>query len=285
MTTQEQLIQANDNASDFADANMEAYQNEFAQDIDYLMREEQGRDTELWEALGIGAALLSDYDGVERDDRDLDWSEGMGGLSAASTTQVFLDQRERTIIEPTAYREQVVGALVVTAAVLRSAAKRGFVEVPEKRFQKLQQRYLDEFDFLRGLSNTELYNLMVEAGAMRPIDKLITDQMGYVARMTNLRPGDPQFTADVAALIDANSGTNMQAMNRRAVEQFYTQREINGNVNTEMVWIIEGGPNTCRYCQDRAGQVQTYAEWVAIGLPGADTCAGGDRCRCHLAAL
>ena len=286
MTTPGEIIAANDNASDYADAQMEAFSQRAAEDIDYLMREEEGRDLELWTLLSVSeVATLADYDRATREERDLDWTEGLGGLGAASTTQVFLDNRDETIVKPVAYREQVIGSLVVTATALKTAAKRSIDYLPIAKFEPLQAAYIEEFAFLSELSNAELYTVLVENGAMRPVDKLIADQMGYVSRMTDLRPGDPRFAEEVAGLINQNSTTNIASMNRRAVEQIHAQREINGDVNTEMVWIVEGGASTCSYCLARAGMVKSYKEWQLVGMPGAETCKGGDRCRCHLAAL
>ena len=103
--------------------------------------------------------------------------------------------------------------------------------------------------------------------------------------MTDLRPGDPRLVEEVANLIDVNAGDTMRNMNRRSLEQLYTHREIDGNVQQDMAWIGEGGPNACYRCTDNYGEVKTYAEWQETGLPGAETCLGGDRCRCHLAAV
>jgi hypothetical protein len=284
-TTAKEFLEASDNASDYADKLITDNEDLFREDIDNLILDDAKRDDELWQTFGTSESVLSDYDGVEREERDLDWAEGMAGMTAASMTQVFLDEREDTIIKPVAYREMVVGALVVAPAVLRMAGKRTVDVVAPETYQALQSKYLKDLAFLDDLSNTELYNVLVEAGAMRPPDKLIMDQMGYVSRMTGYRPGSPQFAEEVANLVDLNARSNIRSMNRRAVQRIYTDREVGGDLSRLMVWILERGPHNCSYCLDRAGDVRTYGDWIDAGLPGAEVCKGGDRCHCHLAAL
>ena len=279
MPTVEEYIAATDNANDYTDDLMAKLEQRAMEDMDDLYTSTESRDVELWSEMGVNPELvLNDYDEIERDDRDLTWSMGLGGIAAASLHQFTLDNREDTIIKPTAYRQQVVGVLAVqmTRAQLVAAGKRGFEVEGVKGFVKLQKVYTDRLAFLRDASNPQLYNTLVESGAMRPLQKTAADAMGRVSRMTGLRPGAPQFTDEIAGLIDHNAKRGLTGMNRRAVERIYTTQAIGGDLERLMVWIVEGGKGTCSYCLDRAGDVETYETWVDLGLPGAEVCKGGD---------
>jgi hypothetical protein len=287
--TPKDYLVASDNADDYAQSRIEALDQQAHEDIDDLITSDAQRDAELWQELEVNPALtIDDYDGADPDDRDLKWTLGVAGLSAAASTQFFLDQREDTIIKPLAYREQVVGTLTLSTAALVTAGKRGVevavTAVEPARFAALQAKYIRDLSFLAEMGNVELYNTLLEYKAIRPIEQVIASQTQYVARMTRYRPGTPQFKEAVNALIDTNSTRNLTNQSRRAVEGAYSYREADGDSNTLMVWIGEGGPKTCSYCYDRFGEIQSYAAWESEGLPGSDVCAGGDACRCHLAA-
>lgn len=279
MPTVEEYIQATDNANDYADHVMETLEQPAREDMDALYTDPSLRDDELWTELGVPSDLvLSDYDEVPREERDINWSLGLSGISAAALYQFFLDNRDKTILNPTAYRAQVVGpiAAAMTREQLITAGKRGFEVLGTMPFATLKPQYLAPLAPLKGASNTALYNGLTEIGAMRPAEKVITNAMANVARMTGHGPGSPQFKAEIAQLIDSNAKRGLTGMNRRAVEQIYVTRAIGGDINQLMVWIVEGGNKTCNFCLDRAGDVMTDAEWTEVGRPGADVCAGAD---------
>jgi hypothetical protein len=285
MATAEEYIRAVDNAADYADDQVESVQQRALEEIDARFRGEN-RDVELWQAMGVDSALtIQDYNEAERDDRDLDWSLGVAGIAAASTVDFWLVDRETLLIRPAAYQEQVVSALEISGDELIKAGKRGFEVLSESKYQKLRSDVLKQFNFLKKMESVELYRTLVETGAMRAPDKLVNDAMGYVSRMTSLRPGSPQYLEQVNNLISQSSKRGLKSMTRRSVQQLYTESEMGGDVNRPMVWIVEGSKNTCGYCLDRAGIVRPYSEWLIDGLPGADVCMGGDLCNCFLAAV
>lgn len=286
MATAEEYIKASDNANDYADSRIDKLEQDALEEMDYLMSSPEGRDAELWAELGIDEELtLADYDEIDDDERGLDWVEGMAGLAAGAQTQYFLDKRDETIIKPLAYREQLLGAIVIARTELMKASRRGFNIEGTARFAELQSRYVSELSFMRFIDDRELYNFLLENGAMQPIEKTIAGNVGYVSRMTNYRPGSPQFKEAVSDLVSSNSKRGLKAQNRRAVEKIYTLREVDGDMSALMAWMVEGGKNTCSYCLARAGEVKPYSEWVIEGLPGADVCKGADLCNCHLAAI
>jgi hypothetical protein len=278
-----EYIKASDNASDYADSLIEGLEQQAREDIDDLYRSPTNRDDELWTLLGVDTELtIDEYD--EELLRGIDWSLGVAGISGAATTQFFLVERDDTIIKPAAYREQVLAGFALSKSELVRAGKRGVELVSTARFQVLQAEYLEKFAFLKDLSNTELYNTLLEYNAIRPFEQTVVSAQGYVARMTNYKPGSPQFKQEVAKLIDVNSTRGIKSMNRQAISQIHTLGQIDGDATTPLVWIVEGGPTTCSFCLANAGEVDTYNGWVERGLPGADICLGGDLCRCQLAA-
>lgn len=285
MATAEDYIRAVDNSADYADSQVESAEQRAVETIDAMYRGED-RDEELWRAIGVNPELtIQDYDEAEPDDRDLDWSLGVAGIAGASVVNYWLVDRESLLIRPAAYQEQIVGGLEIAGDELVTAAKRGFEVLGEASYQKIRADVLEQFSFLRKMDNLELYELLVQNGAMRPSDKIINDAMGYVSRMTSYRPGSTQFIEQVNNLISSSSKRGLKSMTRRAVQQLYTESEVDGDTNRRMVWVVEGSKNTCGYCLDRAGVVMPYSQWIVEGLPGADVCLGGDLCNCFLAAV
>lgn len=280
--TAEDFLKASDNSNDYADSLIDGLQQNALEDIDQFFNDEDSRDPELWNVFDAPDLSIKDFDSVDIEDRDLDWVEGIAGISAAALTLFFLQNREQTLIKPLAYREQVVGGLSISRTELLKASKRGFEAQKTAKFVAIQTQRLEELEFIRAMSDTELFGVLTDIGALRPPEKLISDATGYVSRMTNYRPRSPQFKEAVANLVDVNSKRALKAINRRSVESLYSYRAADGNLSTLMVWVVEFGPGTCSYCEALAGTVATYQEFIETGLPGADICKGGDLCNCHL---
>jgi hypothetical protein len=288
-TEQEKQLQdyiaAVDNANDYADVKMAELENEAAEVIDQLLAEVEERDPELWLEFGVELELVvSEYESVPVEERDLDWSLGFAGMASAALYQYFLANRDKTIIEPAAYRFQKLDPFNLTGAQLVQAGKRGFEVLGIAEFEALQAKYTADLAFMRQLSNRELYSVLLENGAIRPIDQAIAANQGYLARMTNYPPGSTQFKEELANLVSANSKRGLRSLNRRSTQMLYTLDQAGANLQKKMVWIVEGGPNTCTYCLDNAGVVQTLEQWIIDGMPGAEVCAGADQCRCQLVA-
>jgi hypothetical protein len=280
-------VKATDEASDFVTHQLATIYPQALEDIDDLFRSVDSRDPELWEELEVDAeTTVDDYEIAE--DRDLAWILGMSGMSAASVTQFTLDNAEHLLWEPLAYKEQLLEPFDLTEKQLIAAGKRGAVKYADDavtEFKVIQQRFLDDLNVLRQLDTVDLYRTLVQIDAVVPMDKLMADAAGYVSRMTSYRPGSTQWKEAVADLVDYNSKRALTSMTRRSVERIYSYREADGVGSTRMVWVGEGGKNTCLFCVDMFGVVKTYDQWIVDGMPGADVCAGGDLCKCGLAAL
>jgi hypothetical protein len=277
------FVAASDNANDYSQKQVDDIYPKALEDIDNLMRESVERDEELWENWDIDPELVvDDYDAEPIEDRGLNWTLGLAAISAASSVQFFLDNRVPLIINPSAYRAQKMDPFNLTQSQLEQAGRREVVRVPIKTYEKLQAQYVNEFSAIRSVSNKDLYEILESAGGLRPMEKHIADSVGYVSRMTNYQPGSPQFKEAVADLVDTNSKNSIRRMNRRSVEAMSALAETQGNPQTEMVWLLDPTSSHCIYCPNNAGVVMTYEEWLNLGLPGVDTCKGGDNCNCHL---
>ena len=279
-----EFIAASDNASDYADKQVDDLYDDALGDIDELMRNPDSRDEDLWDELDVDPeATVKDYDETPRDDRDLDWVIGFSGLTAAASLQFFLTNREYYVIRPLAYREQVLDPFTLTERQLIQAGKRGVELATTAQYEALKKTYIDDLSFLKKVDDKVLYQILQDNGALRSIDKMIAEQARYVARMTDYAPNSTQFKEAVSQLVDVNSKDGMRRQSRRSLQRLYMQRETQGDENVRLVWIVEGGSSTCTYCQDNAGVIMTLADWEESGLPGAEVCAGADRCRCQLA--
>ena len=282
----DRFITATDNANDYADHLLAQLEQARLEEVDELMNNENNRDEDLWLDIGVSPELtVNDYEQTDDDERDIQWILGLAGISVASQTQFFLDERDKTLIEPLAYRGQKMDPFQLTAAQLRIAGKRGVLFTPETEFVRLQSKYLNEVSFLKTMDNVELYNALQEAGALRSFDQHVADSMQYVSRMTNYPENSTQWKAAVNDLIDKDSKRAIESMNRRSVERLYVQQQTGGDPQAMMAWIVEGGKNTCSECARRAGVIMSLAQWEESGLPGEEVCLGGGYCRCHLAIV
>jgi hypothetical protein len=150
-----------------------------------------------------------------------------------------------------------------------------------------EQARLPSLDGLKKLSLTELQNLLEYYGVQAPWGTLVTRNQDYVTRMTEYRPGSPQWQAAVDALLDRESKRGALSMNRRVAQTWSSLDSIDGNVNQEMIWLTEGvvDEDVCENCEANAGKIKTWAQWQVDGPPGAAVCLGGDYCRCDLIVI
>jgi len=281
-----EYIQANDNANEYSNKLLKEIQPQALEDIDDLIISDENRDVELWDEFEVDPGLVSaDYDDTEVEDRDLDWVIGLAGLSAAASVQFFLDNREDLIINPSAYRLQKMDRFSMTREQLVRAGKREVLTVPLETYERLQANFVAEFSSLKNVGNKELYNILTETKALRPIEKHVADSMSYVSRMTNYPKGSPQFKGAVADLVNTETKQGLMGMNRRSVDMLNTVQKSGGDIKTLMVWILDPSSKHCQYCPEWAGEVRTLEEWESDGLPGAEVCAGGDKCNCHLDSI
>jgi hypothetical protein len=51
---------------------------------------------------------------------------------------------------------------------------------------------------------------------------------------------------------------------------------------TKYKWTLEEGANHCKGCMDRNGQIKTFQEWEADGLPGTGLTECNENCLCDL---
>ena len=281
-------VRANDEATDYVNAQLDGVQQRALEDIDDLFRNVEEREEELWlDIIGDAETTIDEYEAEE--DRDLEWMLGMAGMSGAALTQFLLDNVDGLVVKPIAYKEQLLDPFSLSRREMVAAGKRGAVGLEVEavtRFQTLRASFYNDVSFLSKMDTMDLYRTLNRYDALLPPQKTIGDAMGYVNRMTSYPAKSPQWQQAVNDLIDHNSGRALKGMNRRAVERIYSAREAEstGEADPWMVWIGEGGKNTCDFCLDRFGVVQRMSQWIQDGLPGADVCAGGDLCKCGLVA-
>jgi len=283
----DEYVRAFDEAGDFADARIRKYEQIALEDIDELMRNPDRRDRKLWKSLDVSRTLTAERYEREKN-RDLDWILGFGAMASAASTQFVLEYSSEIIFEPEAYAAQKLDRFNLDRAELISAGKRGgggSAAVPVTRFEDIQKKYLMRFESISKLDPADLFRTLQRMRALPAIEKITADAVGYISRMTNYGRGTLQFKEAVSELVNHMSTRALKGQARRAVERLHTAREVDGNDNQLLVWVGEGGKNTCDYCVDRFGEIRTYAQWMTEGMPGADVCRGGDLCKCGLAAV
>lgn len=280
-------VKATDEATDYTTTQLAKAYPDALEEIDELFRGVENRDPELWAEMDVDAELTID-EFEEDEDRNIDWVIGLASMSAAATTQFYLDSADELIWKPLAYKEQMLEGFSLTEKQMIAAGRRGSVKYADElvtEFKTIQERFLTELNFLRELDPAELYRTLSAYDAMIPLDKMKADAAGYISRMTGYRPGSTQWKEAVSQVVDHNSKRVLSGMTRRSVERIYSYREADGLGSALMVWVGEGGKNTCMFCVDNFGVIKTYDQWIVDGMPGADVCAGGDLCKCSLAAV
>lgn len=91
---------------------------------------------------------------------------------------------------------------------------------------------------------------------------------------TQLSPGGTLFERIMAGFRNATG---------EAVA-FISQEQVHADWQGEdsWTWVAIRDANTCEDCETRHGEMRTWDEWVALGLPGSGATVCGYRCRCEL---
>ena len=282
-----EYIAASDNASDYADAQAKKLEQRALEDIDDLTRNPERRDTEFWAAFDVNEQLtVADYEAEPVLERGPEWSLGLAGIYGASRSQFVMDNREALIIKPAAYRQQVMSRFSLTHEQLVAAGKRGFPIENNPYFEEIQLESYESVEDLRGLNNTDLYTELLTLGAVRDSGQVIVTETARTSYMLSYPPESIAWQNAASSVVNTEATKEVTSMTRRSLAAVYAVKIKNILTSPLVVWIIEGGKNTCGNCLNYAGQVHTYEEWANIyGLPGAEVCRGLDRCRCNLDAV
>lgn len=145
-----------------------------------------------------------------------------------------------------------------------------------------------EFPELRDLVNMpvpELRGYLKRFGIEEPWPQARASVAGYVQRMSQIPPGSPAFQEEIDRLLDMTSKTGALNMTRRAMRELSLVDAMDGDTQTELIWISDGDDGTCERCRPRGGDIGTVNQHAAKGLPGPAVCQGGDRCRCQLVPI
>ena len=148
-----------------------------------------------------------------------------------------------------------------------------------------EQVRLPDIKALGDLTNEQLLQVLEHYGIVAPWDTLVSTAAQYVARLTELRPGSPEFAAEVQRILDLESRRGMLSVSRRVHQQWSSLDAIDGDMGKQMVWITELDSSVCEPCSQRGGLMMSYREWQSTGMPGAAVCQGGDLCRCDLVVV
>ena len=145
----------------------------------------------------------------------------------------------------------------------------------------LQTKLPSATDMLN-LSDAELLEVLQEYGVAEPWDSLRSDASAYIGRLKNI-PNPDLFSAEVDNIV-ASSRRGIMGLTRRTQERYNTLSIIDGRPDVLLIRLPDDydGDRLCENCEGLAGVVGTYSQHMAIGLPGAQSCIGGDYCRCSL---
>ena len=145
-----------------------------------------------------------------------------------------------------------------------------------------EQRKIPDVNALKSLSRAELIAELQEYGVIDPWDDIIADAEQYVTRFSKFPPNSLLFDLEVQNVLGTYSKRGLVGLNRRTHERYTTMIAIGGDPARELIRISEGDENVCEQCRALEGTMGTLAEHRALGLPGSQSCLGGDYCRCTL---
>lgn len=132
------------------------------------------------------------------------------------------------------------------------------------------------------LPRHELDLILQRYKVFAPWNEMIAQAQGYVARLSSIPPGSPDFEDEVNRITQPSSRRGLLGLVRRTQQNYTTMIAAQGNPQQVFIRVTEGGDGVCELCEERAGAMGTLAHHEAIGAPGAASCLGGDYCRCQL---
>jgi len=256
-----------------------------------LLTSTSGRDPEVFRYLGVDLnVVLKDYEVVPLNSRGPNWVAGLSALFAAVKLQAWVDaygtkalskfsEEGRKVV---AARKGLSKKQLVAAAVL-GVEKTRIEKVKASKVPKdLKERDLTvDVPKARALTRAEILKSLEERGIISPVGILQTQGMAKASRFIDLQPGSPEWAREFQAASNAAKG-DMIGLNYQVYQGYTTLESINGDETAPLVWVAVGDKNTCGNCSAKAGKIHPYIEWTRLGLPGAQTCLGKERCRCDL---
>jgi len=137
------------------------------------------------------------------------------------------------------------------------------------------------------MSDAELHATLQRFGVSKPWPEMSDDAAQYVARMqsqTSEAMTDEEIAAETARITTPISQRGLRGLARRTQERWTTMEALDavGDMSHELIRISEGDDSVCDNCLALAGTIGTIFEHEAVGLPGSQSCYGGDDCRCQL---
>lgn len=137
------------------------------------------------------------------------------------------------------------------------------------------------------MDDAELHALLQRYGVAKPWQEMSDDAAQYVARMqsrTTPAMTEEEVNEEVARITTPISQRGLRGLARRTQERWTTMEALDavGDMSHELIRISEGDDAVCDSCLALAGSIGTIFEHEAIGLPGSQSCDGGDDCRCTL---
>lgn len=147
---------------------------------------------------------------------------------------------------------------------------------------------------MRNMSKGQLWRRLRQHKVLRPWDDYVEGQAQYLERISKFPPAGKRskvqqqlFDEELDRLTDLSSRKNLRMMTKTVSRRFNTAEAIDGDLEQLLIRvtdteIVNGQPTTCGPCFELAGATGNYAFHVGIGLPGVDSCQGGDECNCEL---
>lgn len=136
---------------------------------------------------------------------------------------------------------------------------------------------------LKGMPPEQLSKILKQFGISKPWPQMKMATAAYAERMMTIPPGNPGALQDeIKRLLDFESKRGALGAARRAYREYAMIEAMDGDVQTDLIWISDGDDGTCERCAARGGDIGTVQYHAAQGLPGPSVCQGGDYCRCQL---
>lgn len=134
------------------------------------------------------------------------------------------------------------------------------------------------------LSDAELLEVLEAYGVLNPGPIWRQQTAGWLSRLWNLAPNSPRVRAELDRLAGEIGGPGLLETARHVERQYATQAAVGDNPEQNLIRIPEDfeASRLCDACAELAGEEGTLEYHQKIGMPGAASCYGGERCRCQL---
>jgi len=140
---------------------------------------------------------------------------------------------------------------------------------------------------LKDMETAVLVDTLQRFGIVKSWEGLRIEAAKYVERISERTWTPEALKLEAETLVARETDAGLRRMAKTIYRETSAYESLDGEDprEVEYMWLGEGDSSQCDYCAFKAGTIATMAEFVELGMPGGETCAGGADCRCELVRM